>query len=185
MSILLFVKRISAIQSEIRQTKPFSSQAQEAGLGLLRTADVLTRRTADLLLPHGVTPAQYNVLRILRGAGAPGLPTLEIAERMIQRAPGITRLLDRLEAKRLVTRKRCPEDRRQVLCFIAPVGRALLEKLDGPIAQVDAMLNVLSPADLHKLIEFLDRIRAAAVSPLPSTVKPTAPSTGHRKGVRS
>jgi DNA-binding MarR family transcriptional regulator len=178
------VKRISAIQSEIRQTKPFSSRAQEAGLGLLRTADVLTRRTADILLPHGVTPQQYNVLRILRGAGAPGLPTLEIAERMIQRAPGITRLLDRLEAKRLVTRKRCPEDRRQVLCFIAPAGLALLGRLDGPIAQDEGMLNVLSSADLNRFIEFLDRIRSAATLAVPPTTQPKTPATGHRKGVR-
>jgi DNA-binding MarR family transcriptional regulator len=145
----------------------------------------VTRRTADLLLPYGLTPQQYNVLRILRGAGAAGLPTLEIAERMIQRAPGITRLLDRLEAKRLVTRKRCPEDRRQVLCYIAPAGLALLARLDGPINEDDGMLNILSPADLHKLIGFLDRIRAAAASPVSSTTKSRTPSTGHHKGVRS
>ncbi|MEO6323434.1 MAG: MarR family transcriptional regulator [Thermoanaerobaculia bacterium] len=179
------MKRISAIQGEIKQKKPFSSRAQEAGLGLLRTADVLSRRTADLLLPHGLTPQQYNVLRILRGAGDTGLPTLEIAERMIQRAPGITRLLDRLEAKALVTRKRCPEDRRQVLCFIAPSGLALLGELEVPVNDDDGMLDVLSPADLHKLIGYLDRIRIAASAPLLPTSNTQSPATGQRKGVKS
>jgi len=74
------------------------------------------------------------VLRILRGAGQQGTPTLEIADRMIQKNPGITRLLDKLEAKHLVRRKRCPEDRRQVLCWITEAGLRLLADLDKPMA---------------------------------------------------
>ncbi|HSN86827.1 MAG TPA: MarR family transcriptional regulator, partial [Thermoanaerobaculia bacterium] len=88
----------------------------------MRTTDLVRRAIARLLEPYDMTPQQYNVLRILRGAGEEGIPTLEISDRMIEQAPGITRLLDRLEAKKLVRRQRCPEDRRQVLCWLTPEG---------------------------------------------------------------
>ena len=96
----------SALQREIRQKKPFRSPAQEAVLGLLRTADVVRRLVARSLEPYDVTPQQYNVLRILRGAGDEGLPTLTIGERMLEDSPGVTRLVDRLIAKGLVSRAR-------------------------------------------------------------------------------
>ena len=152
----------SRIQQEIKQTRPFRSTAQEAGIALLRTTDLVRRRMAAVLEAEGITVQQYNVLRILRGAGPEGLPTLEIAERMIEQAPGITRLLDRLEAKGLVSRERCPTDRRQVTCRIAKPGLALLSALD-PIVDVldDSMLGNLSRAELQQLIHLLDRIRAA------------------------
>ena len=117
----------SRIRSEIKQGKPFRSPRQEAAIALLRTADVVRRRIARVVEPHGVTLQQYNVLRILAGAGGEGMPTLEIAARMIERAPGITRLLDRLEGKRLIRRERCPSDRRQVLCWIGESGLRLLK----------------------------------------------------------
>src|SRR6202008_362828 len=104
----------------IKQRRPFRSRGQEGVLSLLRTADQLKRDFACLVEPHGLTLQQFNVLRILRGAGPKGLPPLDIAERMIEQAPGITRLLDRLEKKALVRRERCPEDRRQVLVAITP-----------------------------------------------------------------
>ncbi|HWZ86101.1 MAG TPA: MarR family transcriptional regulator, partial [Thermoanaerobaculia bacterium] len=85
----------SALAREIRQTKPFQSRRHEAALGLLKTVDELRQRTSSVLEPFGVTDQQYNVLRILRGAGGAGLPTLDIAGRMVERAPGITRLIDR------------------------------------------------------------------------------------------
>ncbi|HZJ72423.1 MAG TPA: MarR family transcriptional regulator, partial [Planctomycetota bacterium] len=100
------------LQREIRQTRPFPSVEAEAVVGLMRTADVVKRGLARVVEPRGLTLQQYNVLRILRGAGPEGLPTLEIAGRMIEQAPGVTRLLDRLEAKNLVQRARCPRDRR-------------------------------------------------------------------------
>ncbi len=84
--------RESQLQREIKQRKPFQSRAQEAAIGLLRTADTVRREIASVVEPHGITLQQYNVLRILRGAGALGLPTLEIAARMVEQAPGITRL---------------------------------------------------------------------------------------------
>ncbi len=150
----------SRLQQEIKQTKPFRSTAQEATLGLLRTTDVLRRRMAALIEPHGITGQQYNVLRILRGAGSEGLPTLEIAERMIEQAPGVTRLLDRLETKRLVHRERCPEDRRQVTCRITTSGLTLLGRLDEIVNGADEMmLQDLTPAEQKQLIRLLDRIR--------------------------
>lgn len=101
------------------------------------------------------------MLRILRGAGAEGLPTLEIAERMIEQAPGITRLLDRIEARKWVRRERCPTDRRQVTCRITDAGLEVLDRLEDPVTEVDAELDRLVPAaDLECLIRALDRLRA-------------------------
>ena len=116
--------------------------------------------------PAGVTLQQYNVLRILRGAGDAGLPTLEIADRMIERTPGITRLLDRLEAKQLVRRSRCPKDRRQMLCWITPEGGTLLASLDAPmIAAQDAVVAALSREDQQQLIALLERVRQCRCTP--------------------
>src|SRR6478752_1983616 len=92
----------SALQEEIRQTRPFSSPSEEAAVALVRTADLLRRALTAVVDPHDITLQQYNVLRILRGAGVDGLPTLEIASRMVEHAPGVTRLLDRLQGKGLV-----------------------------------------------------------------------------------
>ena len=106
-------------------------------VSLMRTADLVRRAVAVVIDGQGITLQQYNVLRILRGAGGEGLPTLEIAERMIEQTPGITRLLDRLEAKQLVGRERCPADRRQVTCRISREGLRLLAALDGPVAEAE------------------------------------------------
>lgn len=158
--------RTSRLQREIKQTKPFRSVAQEAILALLRTTDIVRRRTALLVEPEGITVQQYNVLRILRGAGTEGLPTLEIATRMIEQAPGITRLLDRLERKALARRERCPEDRRQVTCRITPGGLTLLARLDRVIDRADAtILGELTEAGHRRLIRLLERIRNHPVSP--------------------
>lgn len=153
--------QISRLQQEIKQTRPFHSSGQEATLALLRTVDVLRRRMTALIEPAGVTMQQYNVLRILRGAGPEGLPTLEIATRMIEQAPGITRLLDRLEAKQLCHRERCPTDRRQVTCRITPQGLALLDGLEATVQQADEELVAsLSPAEQQQLVGLLDKVRA-------------------------
>lgn len=151
----------SALQREIGQKKPFRSRSQEAVLGLLRTADVVRRFLARVLEPYDVTPQQYNVLRILRGAGAEGLPTLTIGERMLEDSPGVTRLVDRLVAKGLVSRARSKEDRRQVLCQITSPGLDLLTQIDGLVdSQDDAALGMLTPDEQKELIRLLDRIRA-------------------------
>jgi DNA-binding MarR family transcriptional regulator len=152
----------SALQHELRQRRPFQSAAHEAVVGLMRTADLVRRQMAALLEPHGLTMQQFNVLRILRGAGDEGLPTLEVGERMIEATPGVTRLLDRLEAKEFVRRQRCPKDRRQHLCWIAPKGLALLQKLDAFTSRApDDSLKGLKQKDRVTFIRLLDAIRAA------------------------
>jgi len=146
---------------ELKQKKPFPSKAEEAAVTLLRTADVIRRFIGTVIEPHGITSQQYNVLRILRGAGEHGLPTLEIAERMIESTPGITRLIDRLETKKLVSRERCLTDRRQVFCRITAPGLALLSALDAPMVEAaDTALSVLKKTELASLIDLLDRTRA-------------------------
>lgn len=149
------------LRVEIKQKKPFPSPAAAAVVGLMRTADVLRRRLGEVVEPHGITHQQYNVLRILRGSHPEPLPTLEIATRMIEQAPGITRLLDRLEAKRLVRRERCKEDRRQVHCWITDAGLALLDRLEEPLQRsIRAGFKSLPRADADALVTLLDRVRA-------------------------
>src|SRR6478672_12296612 len=140
----------------------FRSREQEATLGLLRTADAVKRSLGQVIEPYGITPQQYNVLRILRGAGSDGLPTLTIGERMIEQTPGVTRLVDRLERKGLVVRVPCPKDRRRVFCKITPKGLDLLKELDDPINRWDVQaVSILPPSDLDSLITLLDRVRAS------------------------
>ena len=154
----------SGLQAEIRQSRPFRSRAQEAVLSLFRTTDLIKRRHAALTDPHGVSGEQYNVLRILRGAGPAGLPTLDVAERMVVHNPAITRLVDKLEAKRLIVRQRCTEDRRRVYCRITPAGLDLLQKLDEPVDnQSEALLSALPQGDVDELIRILQKIRTTAV----------------------
>jgi DNA-binding MarR family transcriptional regulator len=153
-------KRRTLLQREIKQRRPFRSRGEEAVLALLKTADLLRRFHAGLLAPSGVTPQQYNVLRILRGAEPDALPVLEIADRMIEKTPGITRLLDRLERKGLVTRQRCPGDRRQVLCHITPGGLALLSGLDADVEKADRdFWKELKTKDLTDLVRLLEAAR--------------------------
>ena len=145
-----------------KPSENFRSREQQATIGLLRTADAVKRSLAQVIEPHGITPQQYNVLRILRGAGSEGLPTLTIGERMIEQTPGVTRLVDRLERKGMVERVPCPKDRRRVFCKITPKGTDLLRELDDPVNRWDAQaVAVLLPSDLDSLINLLDRVRAS------------------------
>lgn len=162
---------VSALQHEIKQTIPFHSRHQEAILGLLRTADRLRRGAAHTIEPHGLSVEQYNVLRILRGAGPSGLPTLEVAGRMVEHSPAITRLIDKLEEKQFVKRTRCGQDRRKVWCAITLPGLNLLAQMDEPVRQAgDSALSVLEPPELDELIRLLDKIRSQAEPP---TLTPT------------
>ena len=148
--------------SDQKPPENFRSREQQATLGLLRTADAVKRSLAQVIEPHGITPQQYNVLRILRGAGPAGLPTLTIGERMVEQTPGVTRLVDRLEGKGLVARTPCPDDRRRVFCRITEKGLELLTELDEPVNRWDAQaVSALAPADLASLIGLLDRVRSA------------------------
>ncbi len=155
----------SPLLRELRQTKPFPSNREEAFVGLLRTADVLRWRIAEVIEPEGISLAQFNVLRILRGAKETGLPTLEIGARLVEQAPGITRLIDRLEALGLVRRERTRKDRRQVLCHIEKLGLSLLARLDTTVPQASEVLfSGLSGAEIDRLIASLDAIRSACAA---------------------
>jgi DNA-binding MarR family transcriptional regulator len=154
--------RASTIQSDIRQSKPFRSVAQEATIALLRTASVVSRALARVVEPAGLSLAQYNALRIIRGAGTGGIPTLSIRERMIDEGTTITRLLDKLEDAGLIRRERSYPDRRQVLCFVTDAGRKLLDTLDPQVNSMDEeVVASLDEAQLERFIELLDTVRAA------------------------
>lgn len=152
---------VRSLQSEIKQNVPFQSLAEEAHLSIIRTADILARAGAALLKGYGLTSTQYNVLRILRGAGAEGLPSGEVAERMITREPDITRLLDRMEAKGWVHRRKDPEDRRVVRAYLTLAGHALSDQLDGPVAELHRRtIGTLGEAKLAQLSDLLGSVRA-------------------------
>lgn len=150
-----------SIQAAIQQTRPFRSRRQEALVGLLLTAEATRWPAQDLFAGYdGLTLQQYNVLRILRGAGAAGLPTLEIGARMIERTPGVTRLLDRMEQKDLVVRERSRDDRRQVICRLTETGASLLRKLDRPVDALDEeLLQCLDDDEVAEFIRLLDKVR--------------------------
>jgi DNA-binding MarR family transcriptional regulator len=148
------------LQEEIKQTKPFRSSQQEAVLSLLKTTDVVRRRLAQVVEPRNLSLEQYNVLRILRGAGSTGMATLDVSSRLIEQTPAITRLLDKLEAKNLVRRERCSEDRRQVLCWITGTGLALLDEMDEEMeSAAREPFAHLSITEVKSLIKILNRIR--------------------------
>jgi DNA-binding MarR family transcriptional regulator len=150
----------TTLQKEIRQKKAFRSRNQEAVIAIVRTADVLKRRFR-MVESFGVTGQQYNVLRILRGARPEPLPTMEIAKRMIEKTPGITGLLDRLEEKGLVTRVRDADDRRCSRCSITQKGLDLLAEMDAPVTKAEEeALSVLDAADVNRLIDILEAVRA-------------------------
>ncbi|MDR3717314.1 MAG: MarR family transcriptional regulator [Bryobacteraceae bacterium] len=150
----------SKLQAELKQSKPFASPVEEAFVAVIKTADLLVSTLDRKLAGLGLSHQQYNVLRIVRGAGAAGIPTLAIAERLIESAPGMTRLLDRLEEKGLVRRERCKQDRRQVLCYIKEEGARLLVELEPVVdALAERSFERIPPAELESLIETLERIR--------------------------
>jgi MarR family transcriptional regulator, organic hydroperoxide resistance regulator len=150
------------IVDEIKQSRPFRSKAQETAVAILRTANVIRRRFEGAVEKEGVSLAQYNVLRILRGARGP-LPTMEIAARMVEDAPGITRLVNNLEQKELIRREQWTGDRRQVLCEITPAGLRVLERLDEEVDRLDdATTGPLSEYHVEQLLYYLSVVREAA-----------------------
>ena len=148
------------IQSEIQQNKPFASLEDEALVALQRTADRLHWHLAEMLKAHGLSPTQYNALRILRGAGDEGRSCSEIAERMINRDPDITRLVDRLERRGLVKRSRDKRDRRVITTRITGAGLELLKSLDEPIEKLNRkLLGHIGEEQLGSLIKLLESAR--------------------------
>ena len=141
---------------------PFTSLEEEVFTNLQRTADELMRSVSDLLKPVGLSPTQYNVLRILRATGPKGLACGEVAERMITRDPDVTRLLDRLEKRGLVGRRREDHDRRVILTRITPQGLEILHKLDELIPRLHQLqLGHMTEEGLRLMNELLEAARGA------------------------
>ncbi len=153
------------LDRRIGKREPFGTREEEALLDLLRTADRVQARVGRLLKEHGLTHAQYNVLRILRGLDRP-TPILEVADKMLTEAPGITGLIDRLEKLEYVRRERCESDRRVVFVVLGPKAAGVLGDLDGPMAELRISLFAgLSKSDLATLIRLLDRVREPLEGP--------------------
>ena len=147
------------LQEELKKRRPFDSPEQEATLNIARTADRFGICFARLFREYGLTPSQYNVLRILRGEGQP-LPILEVADRMLAAVPGITGVIDRLEGMGLLARRRCTEDRRVVFVAITPGGLDRLARLDGPVEGLHKrLIGHLTPAELRELSRLLEKAR--------------------------
>jgi DNA-binding MarR family transcriptional regulator len=154
-----------SLQSEIKQSRPFQTLEQEAMLSLERTAAVLMHRLAERFKPHDITPTQYNVLRILRGAGDAGLSRNEVRDRLVALVPDVTRLIDRLEDAGLVARERTSADRRIVTTRITPAGLSLLSQLDQPVAEAHReQLGHMTPEQLRALIDLLVIARSSDTS---------------------
>jgi MarR family transcriptional regulator, organic hydroperoxide resistance regulator len=148
------------LQREIKQSKPFRNLHAEAFLNLLKTADVLEQAISAGMKAYPVSGTQYNVLRILRGAGRDGLACSEIGSRMITHDPDITRLLDRLETRGLIVRQRDEKDRRVVVTRIAKAGLELLDEMQEPLdSLLETKLRHLGIQKLRTLIELLELAR--------------------------
>ncbi len=154
--------KTSKLQQELKKRRPFESLEQEAALNILRTNDQLQICFARLFREHGLTPSQYNILRILRGEGKP-LPILEIADRTVAVVPGITGLIDRLEQAGFVKRVRCETDRRIIYVALTDEGAQTLGVLDEPLQALHKkLMGHLSQAELRELIRLLEKTRERA-----------------------
>ncbi|AMY10004.1 putative HTH-type transcriptional regulator YusO [Luteitalea pratensis] len=150
------------LEQELKQTRPFKSPHEEAFVGLQRTAALLEHAIETLLKPSGVTATQYNVLRILRGAGEQGLCRSEVGQRMVRRVPDVTRLLDRLEETGLIARTRGGEDRRYVSTTITPKGLETLAAIDEVIPPfLEQHMGALDAEQLQSLTSLLSILRRA------------------------
>ncbi|NLY03051.1 MAG: MarR family transcriptional regulator [Rhodopirellula sp.] len=148
-----------ALLRALKKTKPFESLAQKSILNVLRTNDQYQIRFSRLFRPFGLTPSQYNILRILREEGAP-LPILEIANRTITVVPGITGLIDRLEKEGFVVRERCAKDRRVIFAALTDKGRGTLSALDEPLAELhEKLIGHLTKTEHKELIRLLKKAR--------------------------
>ena len=150
----------SSLATALKQKRPFVSLEQEVYLSILRTASELSYAVDQFFRPFDITPSQYNVLRILRGAGVDGLCRNEISERMVTATPDMTRLLDRMEKAGWVTRERAEEDRRQVSTHITKPGMELLARLETPTRDfVTRLFAGAAVSDLKTVVKVNDQIR--------------------------
>lgn len=150
----------SRLEQEIKQQRPFPRRSAEAFVSIMRTAAILDHALNDALKPHGITPTQYNVLRILRGAGKRGWCGREIGERLVSKVPDVSRLLDRMEAQGLMTRERDATDRRQVTARVTPKGLQRLVQVAPALEELERQrMGRLGAESLKTLIETLDAVR--------------------------
>ncbi len=150
------------LHTELKESMPFSSIEHAAQLSIIRTGSMLMGAFERMLKPHGITATQFNVLRILRGAGPEGLCRYEIAERMVNRMPDVTRLLDRMEEAGTIARERSSEDRRMVRTGITEQGHRLLEAVDGEAAaEQKRPFAELNPEQMQMLVHLLSRVRGS------------------------
>jgi len=149
-----------ALHTELKSAKPFDLLEEEAHLSIVRTAAQLEHAIAQMLKPYGLTQTQYNVLRILRGAGPGGLCRNEVGARLLRQVPDVTRLLDRMTELRLIGRQRSDSDRRLVRTYITPKGLEVLAMLDEPVREFHrGALKQISQAKLRGLIDVLAEVR--------------------------
>ncbi len=151
------------LHEELKQSKPFAEIEEELHVSIARTAALLERAVAKQLRPHGLTPTQYNVLRILRGAGPAGLCRNELGERLVTPVPDVTRLLDRMADQKLIARQRSDEDRRLVRTYLTPKGLELVNLLDEDMRSGHrARLCEFSREDMKRLVDALAELRDKA-----------------------
>ena len=151
---------VSKLQNELRQTKPFRSLEEEVILSIARTGEFLATALSGVLKAFDLTMTQYNVLRILRGAGSDGLSCSEISERMVTKESDVTRLLDRVEARGYISRERPATNRRLVITRITKDGLDVLAELDGPVDRMNReLVEHLGEKKLNSLNELLEAIR--------------------------
>jgi DNA-binding MarR family transcriptional regulator len=152
---------LSGLAAELKQNKPFGSLEEEAALSIARTAAVLGHQVSQALKAHALSASQYNVLRILRGAGVEGLCRNEIGTRLVTEVPDVTRLLDRMEDAGLISRHRGTEDRRFVTTRITRKGLEVVDALDKPMLDLlHAQLGHVGKKGLRALIDALAEVRA-------------------------
>jgi DNA-binding MarR family transcriptional regulator len=150
----------SKLQKELKQSKPFVSREEEVYLSIQRASEMLWWGVSETLKQAELTPAQYNVLRILRGAGQTGASCSEISERLVTKDSDITRLLDRLDARGLISRGRETKDRRVMIARITDEGLRVLSGLDKPIAECHrSQLGHLKDKQLESLSSLLEAVR--------------------------
>jgi DNA-binding MarR family transcriptional regulator len=151
----------SRLLAELKQNKPFPRLGQEALVSILRTAAVLEHEINDALKPYDLTSTQYNVLRILRGAGDKGLCGREVGERLITQVPDVPRLLDRMTDAGVIARKRDPEDRRHVTARITPKGLQLLQEVQPALDAIERRrTSFLNQSQMQGLLRNLEAVRS-------------------------
>jgi len=148
---------VSKLQKELKQNKPFKSLEEEVILNVARTAEYLASAISSVLKTADLTITQYNVLRILRGAGSEGLSCSEVSERMVTKESDITRLLDRVEARGFISRERPANNRRIVVARITDEGQGVLAELDAPVDELNRSLvghlGTKKQTNLNNLLE--------------------------------